>query len=41
VSEEYVVETCLLLFEGTKEIGKYLYLENDKKEVIDDYLVFY
>jgi hypothetical protein len=38
---EYTLEVCLLLFEGSKEIGKYSYIENDKKEMIDDSLVFY
>jgi hypothetical protein len=39
--EEYKIEVCLLLFEGNKEVGKYIYIENDKKEAIDDNLVFY
>lgn len=34
--EEYKIEVCLLLFEGNKEVGKYIYIENDKKEAIDD-----
>lgn len=39
--EECIVEVCLVLFEGSKEIGKYTYITNDKKEMVDDSLVFY
>jgi hypothetical protein len=38
---EYKIEVCLLLFEGNKEVGKYIYIENDKKEGVDDSLVLY
>jgi len=39
--EEYIIQVCLVLFEGSKEIGKYTYITNDKKEGVDDNLVFY
>ena len=39
--ESYLIEVSLSLFEVDKEIGRYLYVENDKKEGIDDSLVFY
>ena len=38
---EQKFEVRLLLFEGSIEIGNYLYIENNKKEGIDDSLVFY
>ena len=37
----YLVEVSLLLFDGNKEIGKYLYFENEREEDIDDSLVFH
>lgn len=39
--EHYVVEAKLLLYKGTNEIGKYTYLENNKNEIQDDFLVIY
>ncbi|GGH32938.1 hypothetical protein FAZ19_23470 [Sphingobacterium alkalisoli] len=39
--EQYLFEISLVLFDGQKEIGKYLYIENEKEEAIDDSLVFY
>ncbi len=39
--EQYLLEVSLILFDGQKEIGKYLYVENDKEEMIDDSVVFY
>ena len=41
VFEEYTIEVCLLLYAGNNEVGRYLYIENDKNEVIDDSLVLY
>lgn len=41
VFEQYLIEVSLMLFEGDKEIGKYIYIESDKSEAIDDSLVFY
>lgn len=41
VFNHYLFEVTLLLFDENKEIGKYLYFENEKKEVIDDSLIFY
>ena len=38
---EYICEVSLLLFEGSREIGRYLYIQNEKQEEIDDSLVFY
>lgn len=34
-------EISLLLTNGSKEIGKYVYVENAVKQAIDDSLVFY
>lgn len=39
--EQYLFEVSLILFDGQKEIGKYLYIENEKGEAVDDSLVFY
>lgn len=39
--EQYLFEVSLILSDGQKEIGRYLYIENEKEEVIDDYLVFH
>jgi hypothetical protein len=39
--DRYIIEVCLLLFAENKEIGKYLYFENENNEGIDDSLVFY
>ncbi len=39
--KHYTFEVCLLLFDGSMEIGKYIYFENDRKEGIDDRLTFY
>lgn len=39
--DHYLVEVNLLLFDGNKEIGKYLYLENEREGDIEDSLVFY
>lgn len=39
--EQYLFEVSLILFDGHKEIGKYLYIENERGETIDDSLVFY
>ncbi|MCS3557624.1 MULTISPECIES: hypothetical protein [unclassified Sphingobacterium] len=41
VFEEYNIEVCLLLSAGNIEVGKYLYIENDKNEGIDDSLILY
>lgn len=38
--DQYSLETTLLLSDGNEEIGKYIYIENDKKEFIDDFLIF-
>ncbi|MBK5722310.1 hypothetical protein JGH11_15655 [Dysgonomonas sp. Marseille-P4677] len=37
----YLIEVSLLLFDTNKEIGKYIYSENEKQEDIEDSLVFY
>ncbi len=37
----YIIEVTLLLFNGSQEIGKYLYVEDHFKHAIDDSLVFY
>ena len=34
-------EVSLLLFDRSLEIGKYLYVENEVKQAVDDSLVFY
>lgn len=39
--EQYLFEVNLVLLDGQKEIGRYLYFENEKHEAIDDSLVFY
>jgi len=39
--EQYLFEVSLILSDGQNEIGKYLYIENEKEEVIDDSLVFH
>lgn len=41
VFEDYSIEVCLLLSAGNNEVGRYLYIENDKNEAIDDSLVLY
>lgn len=41
VFEEYNIEVCLLLYAGNNEVGRYLYIENDNNEAIDDTLVLY
>jgi hypothetical protein len=41
IFDKHLIEVCLLLFEGNKEIGKYIYVANDKNEGVDDSLVFY
>jgi hypothetical protein len=41
VSEQYLFEVSLLLFEGDEEIGKYVYVESEKGEEINDSLAFY
>ena len=41
VFDEYVIEICLILLGGSREIGKYTYIMNEKREGIDDSLVFY
>ncbi|MEN5195518.1 MULTISPECIES: hypothetical protein [Sphingobacterium] len=41
VFEEYNIEVCLLLYAGNNEVGRYLYIENDKNQAIDDSLVLY
>ncbi|MCS3557644.1 MULTISPECIES: hypothetical protein [unclassified Sphingobacterium] len=41
VFEEYNIEICLLLYAGNNEVGRYLYIENDKNQAIDDSLVLY
>ncbi len=37
----YLIEVSLQLLSGSKEIGKYSYILNEKKEGVDDSLVFY
>jgi hypothetical protein len=39
--EQCKFEVSLLLLDGSKEIGKYLYIENSNEEEVDDSLVFY
>ncbi len=41
VFERYKFEVSLLLFEGDKEIGKYMYIEDDRGNGMDDSLIFY
>ncbi len=41
VFDEYIIEVRLLLLEDSRSIGEYVYTENDKREWIDDSLVFY
>lgn len=41
VFEQYSIEVCLLLSVGNNEVGRYLYIENDKNQAIDDSLVLY
>ncbi|MCS3556893.1 MULTISPECIES: hypothetical protein [unclassified Sphingobacterium] len=41
VFEEYNIEVCLLLYAGNNEVGRYLYIENNNNEAIDDSLVLY
>lgn len=39
--EQYKFEVRLLLFDGSIEIGKYLYIKTSNEEEVDDSLVFY
>ena len=39
--EQYKFEVSLLLFDGSEETGKYLYIENSNEEDVDDSLIFY
>lgn len=39
--DQYSLEATLLLSDGNEEIGKYIYIENENYEVIDDFLIFY
>ena len=39
--EYYLFEVSLMLFDKNKEIGKYLYIENQSENAIDDSLIFY
>jgi hypothetical protein len=41
ITEHFLIEISLLLFDGNKKIGKYLYIENEKGEAVDDALVFH
>lgn len=41
IFDSYLFEVTLLLFDGNQEIGKYSYSENERKENIEDNLVFY
>lgn len=38
---EHLFEVNLLLFEKDKEIGKYLYVVNERGDEVDDSLIFY
>jgi hypothetical protein len=40
-ADEYLLEVALILFAEDKEIGKYIYIENEIGQVVDDILVFY
>lgn len=38
---EHLFEVNLLLYEKDKEIGKYLYMVNERGDEVDDSLIFY
>ncbi len=40
-AHEYLVEVTLILHAGDKEIGKYISIETETGEMIDDFLIFH